>query len=266
MAAPRTAVRAGTTVDADAVVAPVGRSRVRRSRRPHRWSATSPVTMSGRGRPRTSPASSGQDGQRGQGHHGVGGEGARSWRPRRRRGRTPRWPGPHRWPRCGWPGAQAEKPPGWLSDMGTNHTPMATAPATTVTPRRAHRRVEATTAMQRQDGERLDDRLPEAGQEPEGDDGGHAVPAPRTGPPGQDDQQRAGHHVEGVGGHDGAAEPGERTGGHHQPRRPAPTHRPPRSRPATTVSPAAAADASAATSTRLWMVPARSPDGSVARP
>ena len=34
-----------------------------------------------------------------------------------------------------------------------------------------------------------------------------------------------------------------------------PTHHPPRSRPATAVSPAAAADASAATSTRLWMVP-----------
>ena len=37
-----------------------------------------------------------------------------------------------------------------------------------------------------------------------------------------------------------------------------PTQGPPRSRPATAVSPAAAAEASAATSTRLWMVP--SPD------
>ena len=37
-----------------------------------------------------------------------------------------------------------------------------------------------------------------------------------------------------------------------------PTHRPPRSQPASAVRPAAVAEASAATSTRLWMVP--SPD------
>ena len=43
--------------------------------------------------------------------------------------------------------SQAPKPPGWLSDMGTSQTPMAAAPATTVTPSRPHRRVEATTGM-----------------------------------------------------------------------------------------------------------------------
>ena len=64
--------------------------------------------------------------------------------------------------RVAW--SQALKPPGWLSDMGINHTPMAAAPATTVTPRRLHRRVEPTTGMQGQHGERLDHRLPEAGQ------------------------------------------------------------------------------------------------------
>ena len=65
-------------------------------------------------------------------------------------------------------------------------------------------------------GERFDDRLPEAGQEPESDGGGHAVPAARSGAPGQNDEKRARHHVERVGGDGGAAEPSEGTGGDHQ--------------------------------------------------
>ena len=160
----------------------------------------------------------GQRGQRGQGHGGEGGERAEVGSTGRRHGRGSMWRAPHLSIRYGWPGPGAE-----AAGLGQRH---GDQPHTHGEGAGHHGQTQPSPATGRchhgnegEHGEGLDHRLAEPGQHAESDHRGHPVPAAGTGPPGQDDEQRAAHHVEGVGGDDRATEPGERAGGHDQARR-----------------------------------------------
>ena len=186
----------------------------RRSRAGARAGAATVGAPAG-GRPGPPPARTASTATGARATHRVGGEGAQVGAPAggvvEHRGHLE---GPHRLGRVARsPGRQ---PARLLSTMGTNQTATATAPAPPWPPPGPTVRVEPTTASRARMAKAwmIDWRKPV--RRPRATTRRSAVPAPGSGPPGQHDQQEgAGQGVEGVGGHDRAAEPGERRGGHH---------------------------------------------------
>ena len=147
--------------------------------------------------------------QRGKGHGGVRGEGPEVGRTAAR-GRGPTWPGPPQRPPCGWPGPTRRGRRAGSAPWGRARR--RRPPRRRARPDRASRDPadRADHREQGQQGERLDHRLPEPGQQPEGAHRRGTVPGVGPGPPGQDDQEGRDDQVERVGGDDRAAEPGER--------------------------------------------------------
>ena len=109
------------------------------------------------------------------------------------------------------------KPPGLAEHHRNEPGGAAANPASTVRASRLQRRVEPITRQQGQDGEGHGVGLTEAGREGQRHHRPQPVPTAGPSPPRQDHQQRAGRHVEGVGGNGRTAEPGERRGGHQHP-------------------------------------------------
>ena len=177
----------------------------------------------------------------------------------RRRGPVPRC-----WPTAPWDSTRVARsprgePPGLLRGPWGRPTPPAPpVRAATATTASRTRRTEPATAT-RASGRNMapaDCRKPATTARATRARG--PVPRMGPGPPGQDDQQRGDDQVERVGGDDRAAEPGERARWRPGCRRTGPPSGRPRSRPATTVSPAASGRRQGATT--------RTSDRTVPRP
>ena len=154
--------------------------------------------------------------------------------------------------------AHAETPPGWVSTMGTNQTATATATAKTAVTASRNRRTEPATARRASGANacRADCRKPVASPS----EARAAAPCHEWGRARHARMMRSGATAR-SNEYVATMEPLNQANGEVATSSPAasPTHRPPRSRPATTTNPAARADATAETSTSESIVPAPTP-------
>ena len=164
--------------------------------------------------------------------------------------------------RVAW--SQAPNPPGCWATIGTNQTATPAAPAATVARARCQVRVETTTgtSTRRANASTIDWRNPASSPSA----ANAATPCQLPGRARQARMIRR-QHARRSNEYVATMEPVNHTNGEVATSTPVavPIHQPPRSRPATTASPAPTAEATAATRTRLVMVP-RPPTADTRRP